>query len=248
VSLADARDAPADAIQAADKARSTSVREVIYRDGARTRPGRESQRRQGETYRAIVHSWDNAACAGEPEEWRSVEPLLAELHAPLGVFSVLGNHDPWADTGRSQHWLSRTGQDLRHKAVGIERDGSRLWLVGAGDLWEDHRSLDELMREIPESDCRLVLAHNPDTADTDFSSRVDLMVSGHTHGGQVDIPFVGTPILPFRNKAYSSGLKRSPRGASVFISRGIGWAVYPVRFNCLPEFAVLELVPAEPRT
>ena len=175
----------------------------------------------------------------------TVWPLLAELNAPSGVFSVLGNHDHWADTSRSQHWLDQTGQDLRHKVMPIERDGSRVWLVGAGDLWEDHKELDELMEGIPETECRLVLAHNPDTADTDFASRVDLMISGHTHGGQVAIPFIGTPILPVRNKTYASGLQTSPRGTPVFISRGIGWAVYPVRFNCFPEIAVLELAPAD---
>lgn len=175
----------------------------------------------------------------------TVWPLIGELHAPSGVFSVLGNHDHWADTERSQYWLVKTDQDLRKKAVSLERHGSRLWFVGAGDLWEDHRTLDDLMRQIPESDCRIVLAHNPDTADTDFTSRVDLMISGHTHGGQVKIPFVGTPILPVKNKNYSCGLKKSLRGTSVFISKGIGWAVYPVRFNCFPEIAVLELVPAD---
>jgi len=70
------------------------------------------------------------------------------------------------------------------------------------------------------------------------------MLSGHTHGGQVEVPFLGTPVLPVRNKTYSHGLKTSPRGVSVFISKGIGWAVYPIRFNCFPEIAVLELVPA----
>jgi predicted MPP superfamily phosphohydrolase len=171
-----------------------------------------------------------------------VWPLVSELRAPEGVLSVLGNHDHWADTARSQYWLERTGQDLRQKVTAIERNGSRLWIVGAGDLWEDHKSLDGLSSEIPEADCRIVLAHNPDTADSEFSTRVDLMISGHTHGGQVKIPFIGTPVLPVRNKTYSSGLKISPRGTKVFISRGIGWAVFPVRFNCYPEIAVLELV------
>ena len=101
-----------------------------------------------------------------------------------------------------------------------------------------------MLKDIPKSDCRIVLAHNPDTADTDFLSRVDLMISGHTHGGQVNIPFIGTPILPVRNKNYSCGLKTSLRGIKVFISRGIGWAIYPIRFNCFPEIAVLELVQA----
>jgi predicted MPP superfamily phosphohydrolase len=177
----------------------------------------------------------------------TVWPVLSELRAPMGVLSVLGNHDHWADTARSRYWLGQTGQDLNRRATSIERDGNRLWFVGAGDLWEDDQDLDELMGEVPRNDCRIVLAHNPDTADTGFASRVDLVLSGHTHGGQVNIPLVGAPILPVRNKSYSHGLKMSPRGVPVFISRGIGWAVYPVRFNCFPEIAVLELVPAQVR-
>lgn len=173
-----------------------------------------------------------------------VWPVLSGLAAPSGVFSVLGNHDHWADAARSRHWLRVTGQDLSHRVRCLTRNDSRLWFAGAGDFWEDHRDLDGLLSGIPEHDCRIVLAHNPDTADTDFTSRVDLMLSGHTHGGQVDIPFVGTPVLPVRNKSYSHGLITSPRGFPVFISRGIGWAVYPVRFNCFPEIAVLELVPS----
>ncbi|MGZ3537287.1 MAG: metallophosphoesterase [Thermodesulfobacteriota bacterium] len=179
----------------------------------------------------------------------AVWPLLSGLTAPLGVLSVLGNHDHWASTERSQYWLDRTKQNLRHKVKTIEKGGERLWIVGAGDFWEDHRDLDRILSGIPDADCRIVLAHNPDTADSKFSGRVDLMISGHTHGGQVDIPFIGPPLLPVRNKTYSSGLKTSPRGTGVFISKGIGWAIYPIRFNCPPEIAVLKLVPskAEPR-
>lgn len=173
----------------------------------------------------------------------TVWPELARLEAPHGVYSVLGNHDHWADTVRSDFWLKKTKQDLRHKTVRIERNSKRLWLAGAGDLLEDHRNIDDLLKNIPDDHCRIVLAHNPDSADTPHSRRIDLMLSGHTHGGQVNVPFVGTPILPVKNKNYSSGLKRSLRGENVFISRGIGWAMYPVRFNCPPEIAVLELVP-----
>lgn len=172
-----------------------------------------------------------------------VWPVLSKLNAPSGVYSVLGNHDHWADTARSDYWLKRTQQDLRHKAVRIEREGQNIWLAGAGDLYEDHKNLDDVLYKIPDPDCRIILAHNPDSADTLFSKRIDLMISGHTHGGQVDIPFIGTPILPVQNKNYSSGLKISPRGCKVFISKGIGWAICPVRFNCYPEIAVLELVP-----
>ncbi len=172
----------------------------------------------------------------------TVWPVLAGLQAPDGVLSVLGNHDHWADTQRSAHWLAQTGQDLRHRVRMIERGESRLWFAGAGDLWEDPSSLDELLAAIPEEDCRIVLAHNPDTADSAYSARVDLFIAGHTHGGQVRLPFVGAPIVPAQNPAYASGLQRSPKGTPVFISRGLGWAVLPVRFNCPPEIAVLELV------
>jgi predicted MPP superfamily phosphohydrolase len=170
-------------------------------------------------------------------------PILSELNAPLGVYSVLGNHDHWADTARSDYWLKKTGQDIRHKVMPIHREGQNLWIAGAGDLYEDHKNLDSILRQIPDTECRIVLAHNPDSADTTFSKRIDLMISGHTHGGQVSIPFVGPPVLPVKNKNYSSGLKISPQGGKVFISKGIGWTIIPVRFNCLPEIAVLELCP-----
>jgi hypothetical protein len=192
---------------------------------------------------------DITVCTGDfvharntTQEIDAVWPVVVGLNAPGGVYSVLGNHDHWADTERSLHWLKASGQDLRRRAVRLERGGSSLWLAGAGDLWEDHAPLDQVLSSVPDSGCRIVLAHNPDTADTPFASRVDLMISGHTHGGQVNVPFLGPPILPVENKNYSCGFKRSLRGAGVFISRGIGWAIYPVRFNCFPEIAVLELV------
>lgn len=196
---------------------------------------------------AIVCTGDYVLARDSTAQIDTVWPLLAGLRAPSGVFSILGNHDHWADTERSQYWLDKTGQNLRHKTVSIARNGKKLWLAGAGDFYEDHRNLDILLKDIPEPDCRIILAHNPDTADSEFNGRVDLFISGHTHGGQVDIPFIGTPILPVRNKTYSSGLKQSPRGTGVYISRGIGWAVYPIRFNCYPEISVLELVPAAPK-
>lgn len=192
----------------------------------------------------IVCTGDYVREKNSTREIDEVWPVLSELTAPSGVYSVLGNHDHWADTPRSDYWLKRSGQYLRHTAIRIERKGKGLWLAGAGDLLEDHRSLDELLGNIPDAECRIVLAHNPDTADTEFSSRIDLMISGHTHGGQVNIPLIGAPVLPVKNKEYSSGLTRSPQGHKVFISKGIGWAIYPVRFNCFPEIAVLELFPA----
>lgn len=193
----------------------------------------------------IVCTGDYVQGTSDTREIDTVWGLLSTLNARSGVFSVLGNHDHWANTARSDYWLKETGQDLRHKTKPIRRGQDTLWIAGAGDLFEDHQNLDKVLEQIPESDCRIVLAHNPDSSDTPYSKRIDLMISGHTHGGQVKIPFFGAPYLPVQNKDYTEGLKRSHRGCPVFISRGIGSAILPVRFNCFPEIAVLELVPAQ---
>jgi predicted MPP superfamily phosphohydrolase len=171
-------------------------------------------------------------------------PLLGRLEAREGVYSVLGNHDHWGDTERSLYWLDRTGQNARGRAVPLERSGRRLWLAGVGDLWEDRIGVDEALKGVPEDECRIVLAHNPDSADTDYAEKVDLMIAGHTHGGQVVVPFYGPPVLPVRNRNYASGLVTTAKNGQLFISRGIGWAIYPVRFNCFPEIPVLELAAA----
>lgn len=194
----------------------------------------------------IVCTGDYVLGKDNPAGVDAVWSLLKGLRAPLGVYSVLGNCDHLADARKSMEHLEKSGQNVRGKAVPLERKGKRLWIVGAGDFLEDHLDLDQVLRTIPEGDCRIVLAHNPDTADTIFRERMDLMLAGHTHGGQVNIPFYGIPILPVQNKEYSFGLKRSRRNERVFISKGIGWGIYPVRFNCCPEIPILELVPLRP--
>jgi len=192
----------------------------------------------------IVTTGDNVLGREVPERVDQVWALLGALRAPLGVFSVLGNCDHWAGAERSLRRLGESGQDVRGRAVAVEKDGQRLWIAGAGDLLEDHLPLDEVLAAVPEADCRIVLAHNPDTADTDFTARVDLMLAGHTHGGQVELPLIGIPMLPVKNKTYSYGLKPTPKGFPVFISKGIGWGIFPGRLNCFPEIPILELVPA----
>lgn len=186
---------------------------------------------------------------GTPELVDEVWDLMTPLRAPAGVYAILGNHD-YGRKAQAKQLLAKSGWDLHDKAIPIRREGQTLWLAGTGDFRREPLPLDPLLERIPPNDCRIVLAHNPDSADTDHRQPVDLFVSGHTHGGQVRFPFIGTPdfALPVRNKTYTSGLKRSRQGETVFICRGIGWSILPVRFLCLPELAVLELVPAEATT
>ncbi len=191
----------------------------------------------------IVCTGDYVLEKGGHKKMDRVWPVIGELHAPEGVYSVLGNHDHWADTERSLEWLDKTGQNIRGRTVVFERNGESMLLSGGGDFWEDAFSLDDLFPANPRAGCRIVLAHNPDSADTPRETRIDLMISGHTHGGQFVLPFYGPVSNPVVNKTYTSGLKRSKTGLRVFISRGIGWGTFPVRLNCFPEIAVLELYP-----
>lgn len=191
---------------------------------------------------------DMIACTGDfvhakktTEEIDKVWAILSHLKARHGVYSVLGNHDHWADTKRSMYWMERTGHGIRHTSKAITRGSDRIIIGGAGDYWEDSLGIDKAFINSDENDFRVLLSHNPDSIDTKFSTPINLALCGHTHGGQVSVPFVGPPILPVKNKRYSRGLIETPK-TKVFISSGIGWAIYPVRFNCYPEIAVLELV------
>jgi uncharacterized protein len=176
----------------------------------------------------------------ERSEVLGVWPLLKRLRARDGVSCVLGNHDHWADERESLKQLEASGFSVRHRGRPIERNGQRLLVVGAGDHMEDRFGCNRVLKAARPEDCRLVLAHNPDTADLPRQGRVDLMLSGHTHGGQIRIPGFKPPVLPLANKAYDQGLK-TVGDMSLFISRGIGCVAVPVRFGSPPEIAVLRL-------
>ena len=101
--------------------------------------------------------------------------------------------------------------------------------------------LQHLMHKVPQGDFRVLLVHNPDFNEILPEVRVDLALSGHTHGGQVRLPWLGAPIVPscFGHK-YAAGLVQSPR-SPVYVSRGLGMANVPIRFNCRPEVTLLRL-------
>lgn len=191
---------------------------------------------------------DVIACTGDyvheddsTEQIDTVWPILSQLKAKNGVYSVLGNHDHWADTDRSLYWLERSGQNIRHRSQAIEKNGQRIWLAGTGDLWEDDLGIDEALSAVPDDEFKIILTHNPDMADQNYNHTIDFILAGHTHGGQVRLPFLGAPMVPVNNKSYTSGIFSTKNG-TLFISRGIGWAILPIRFNCTPEIAILELV------
>jgi hypothetical protein len=189
----------------------------------------------------IVGNGDYVQLRNTRHEIEAIWPVLCRLKAPLGVYSVLGNHDHWADSQRSLAWLERSGQNLRHRAVAFERNGARLWLGGAGDLWTDEDGIDQAFAGVPPEACKILLAHNPFSIDLDFKTRLDLVLSGHTHGGQVQLNRLGPVLIPPRYRKYVRGWIETPK-APLFIGSGLGWTILPFRINCPAEIAILELI------
>jgi predicted MPP superfamily phosphohydrolase len=160
---------------------------------------------------------------------------LMSLKAKSGVYSVLGNHDHmFNNADNSLFWLEKSGQSVRHGAASISRGEDRIWIGGAGDIWHDKLGIDEAFKNTPPNECKILLSHNPDAADTKFETRVDLMICGHTHGGQIALPPFGAKLSGLQEKS----------GMNVYISKGIGWYLAPIRINCAPEISVLKFVRA----
>ena len=180
-------------------------------------------------------------------DWaRSFDPVLgalSTLSAPLGVYAVPGNHDhvigigAWHDAvARHHNIIDVTNSYAIHKVL-----GANICIAGVDDLYEGNPKL-----TLPPKDSRdvtILLAHTPDQAE--YSRReiddVDLIVSGHTHAGQVRLPFIGAPITSNDfPELYQEGLRRRP-WTQVYTSRGVGTVGVPFRFGARPEVSLLEL-------
>jgi predicted MPP superfamily phosphohydrolase len=166
---------------------------------------------------------------------------LAGLRARLGRFAVLGNHDHYAGADSVAETLNLNGiAVLRNCAAPVESDQARLWIAGVDDVLVHGADLEKAVRQVPKNEPTVLLAHEPDYADYVTQFRVDLQLSGHSHGGQVRIPFLGAPILPAMARKYPIGMRRVGR-LQLYTNRGIGVIDPPVRFNCPPEITLLTL-------
>lgn len=170
---------------------------------------------------------------------------LAGLRAPLGVFAVPGNHDMPNGGALYRAAVATTPiQDLTNRCERLTLGGRHLWFAGVDDLWWGRPDQAAALREVPDGSAVVLLSHNPDFAEENPDGRVGLVLSGHTHGGQVCLPWVPPLWLPSKYGAkYRGGLVRGP-ASPVFVSRGLGLAGVPLRVNCPPEINLLTLTPA----
>lgn len=168
--------------------------------------------------------------------------LLAHLDSPQ-KFAVMGNHDVLVSREDVTGALVSEGIPVLHNnAVPIEKDGARLWLAGVADVLCDRPDLEAALPRgrNAASEPLILMAHEPDYADRVVGSGVDLMLSGHTHGGQVRIPFMPLMNLPPLGKKYVAG-RFALGDLQLYVSRGIGTVGVPFRFRCPPEIALITL-------
>jgi len=167
--------------------------------------------------------------------------LLGKLQSPLGSYAVLGNHDVGCDPVIVTEALQHNGITvLENRAVAIERAGKRIWLAGVGDAMAGKADLEKALQGVDKQDPVILLAHEPDFADEATRGGVNLQLSGHSHGGQIRLPFVGPLFLPPLAEKYPWGL-RKVGGVTLYTNVGIGTIHVPVRWNCLPEVTLFTL-------
>jgi len=169
-------------------------------------------------------------------------PVLARMNARHGIFCVLGNHDHWKGAEVVMQGLTEAGLEvLDNRGVQIDHGGSTFYLAGVDDVWSGRPDLQAALAGHQQDDPIILLSHAPDPAD-DYCQdrRICLQLSGHSHGGQVRIPFFGSPFLPPYGRKYDLGLYRI-HDAWLYTNRGIGVTV-PIRLNCRPEVTEITLV------
>ncbi len=171
---------------------------------------------------------------------------LGRAKAPFGTFAVLGNHDFWSGpevTKRIHHdFENRAGvRVLRNQRVTLTKGKQSIQLLGVDDYWHTW-DLSKTMRKVPRQSVKILLSHNPDiNRQIKPSHNIGLVLSGHTHGGQVFLPFIGPPFSPTQDPRYMRGLVRDG-DRQTYITRGVGHLVVPIRFNCPPEVTLITLV------
>ncbi|HJU42880.1 MAG TPA: metallophosphoesterase, partial [Vicinamibacterales bacterium] len=183
--------------------------------------------------------------------WRDHVSAIFE-QAPRGrlaTVATLGNHD-YGVFWKDPRVADQTAALVRSCGITVLRnevlDGGGLQIVGLDDLWADRFDPIGAFGKVDANRAAIALSHNPDTADVPLWGNYEgWILAGHTHGGQCKPPFLPPPVLPVRNRRYTSGEFQLSGNRRLYISRGVGHSL-PVRFNVRPEVTIFDLVPDHP--
>lgn len=181
----------------------------------------------------IVITGDLATPGGTKDGY---EAVLYNLKAPQGVFFVQGNWEYWEPLPNPRGLLEINAiKDLTNQAYQLDQN---LWILGFDDSEEGSPHLHKL-EDIPRSAVKIGLFHSPIFFDK-TAGLISLNFAGHSHGGQLRIPFFGSMWVPEGTGKYDQGWFEK-NGSKMFVSRGIGTSVLPIRFNCSPELAIIDV-------
>ncbi|GIO06997.1 metallophosphoesterase [Brevibacillus reuszeri] len=172
-------------------------------------------------------------------------PILSQLHAPLGKYAVLGNHDYRAREQMAVRnaWAASGFEVLDNRNVPVTKNDEKLYIAGVDDVLHGAPNIRQAMTAIPEGQTVILLAHEPDFADEAANHPVQLQLSGHSHGGQVRLPLIGHLLTPKLARKYVQGMYHvGNHSMQVYTNRGIGTTILPVRLFCRPELTVLTLL------
>lgn len=167
---------------------------------------------------------------------------LGRIPSALGTFAVLGNHDWWTGGDLITEALQEASiHVLSNAAVRLGKVNAPLWLLGVEDLWSPGFSLSRAVHAVEHSGTTILLCHNPDVLPRAARHGLDLVLSGHTHGGQVCLPGIGAVLLPIEgDRSLARGLHQRGK-TQIFVTTGIGLVSPPIRINCPPEVAAITL-------
>jgi predicted MPP superfamily phosphohydrolase len=208
-----------------------------------------ASRLKGVVRRLNAQNPDFIVIAGDTVDVRVTESAEAEpalralqdLEAPYGVYHIFGNHD----TPRAHLWrplLQQTGiRILENEHVALQKEADKLYLVGLADALYGRIDPSRAWQGIPKDACVILAVHEPDVADEFTEWPVALQLSGHSHGGQIVLPFRPPRYLPPLGRKYYSGLYTTDAGHPVYTTRGVGTSQIPLRLLARPEITIITL-------
>ncbi len=190
-----------------------------------------------------------------PEGTEGMAKFIGQLHANDGVFVTFGNSEH--KNGVVPHTLAKAfsavgAKMLINKNTTINRGDSCIAIAGVDDNVSGHDKIQDALKSIPDNQFKLLLMHSPDSIGKAAAFGVDLVLSGHTHGGQVKFPFIGSPYTHshfgsrmshglYRKKKLSSLIGFHAGITQLYVTRGVGTSGLALRFLCRPEITTITL-------
>lgn len=170
--------------------------------------------------------------------------LINKFKFKDGVYAVYGNHDRWANKNDCMYYFEKSGiRILKNNYISIERNNAKLEVVGVDDYWTGVPNLSKSIPKLDKNSVKILLNHNPDYITVQeklYGQEFDLILGGHSHGGQIRLPFVGALVTNVEDRNFAFKLNKLGK-TYCYTSNGLGVVEIPYRLNCKPEANIFVL-------